>query len=392
MTICRLEGPDPAEQPTGALQRGDPIEQPVAHLDRPARVDLRGTGLLAETNDSHLGQPALDRALEAGVWLDAIDWHDPVGAGRVAIEVQGHAVVRAGDLDGLHRRSDLAIDCLLGHPQGLQHRSLALGRGAAVAAHCRHDERCRTEGAQAADRAPQHRDSFDQAATAGAHGDGHAIGDGSGQPLDDLLVGGCLDIGDRLGMRDRQDDLGERRYGEVGMEGKVNSLEQLFPGVHRPDANPDDGSPPDRGCHTGPVEPVDGVYRTPRGLRVAADAVSWVATRSGGPGGQHANTSDTAVTVTIEVDEAGLSATIRDRVLGAVGPTITASSAGSRSQFRNRATAWAAALERLDEAAKPPPPPRRATRPSASAVRKRLASKRHVAQRKQARRPPSGDE
>jgi ribosome-associated protein len=140
------------------------------------------------------------------------------------------------------------------------------------------------------------------------------------------------------------------------------------------------------------VEPVDGVYRTPRGLRIAADAVSWLATRSGGPGGQHANTSDTAVTVTIDVDRAGLSETIHDRVLAAAGATITASSSGSRSQFRNRATAWAAVLERLDEAAKPPPPARRATRPSASAVRKRLTTKRHVSERKQARKRPPIDE
>jgi ribosome-associated protein len=140
------------------------------------------------------------------------------------------------------------------------------------------------------------------------------------------------------------------------------------------------------------VEPIDGVYRTQRGLRIAADAVSWVATRSGGPGGQHANTSDTAVTITIDVDRAGLSPTVRDRVIAAAGPTITASSSDSRSQFRNRAAAWAAALERFDEAAKPPPPPRRATRPSASAVRKRLSSKRRVAERKQARRRPASDE
>jgi ribosome-associated protein len=140
------------------------------------------------------------------------------------------------------------------------------------------------------------------------------------------------------------------------------------------------------------VEPVDGVYRTPRGLRIAADAVSWIATRSGGPGGQHANTSDTAVTVTIDVERADLATPVRDRVLAAAGPTITASSAGSRSQFRNRATAWAAALERLDEAAKPPPPARRPTRPSASAVRKRLTGKRHVAERKRSRRPPSPEE
>ena len=127
-------------------------------------------------------------------------------------------------------------------------------------------------------------------------------------------------------------------------------------------------------------------------MRIAADAVSWIATRSGGPGGQHANTSDTAVTVTIEIERAGLTATVRDRVIAVAGPTITASSAGSRSQFRNRASAWAAAFERLDEAAKPPPPARRATRPSASAVRKRLAGKRRTTERKQARKPPGLDE
>jgi ribosome-associated protein len=140
------------------------------------------------------------------------------------------------------------------------------------------------------------------------------------------------------------------------------------------------------------MEPVDGVYRTPRGLRIAADAVSWLATRSGGPGGQHANTSDTAVTITIDVGRAGLNPVVRDRVMAATGPVITASSAGSRSQFRNRATAWATLLERLDEAAKPPPPARRPTRPSASAVRKRLASKKLLAERKQARRRPAVDE
>ena len=76
------------------------------------------------------------------------------------------------------------------------------------------------------------------------------------------------------------------------MEGKFDSFEQLFPWVHHRDANRH--SPRRRhrcvrvSRHNGSVEPVDGVYRTPRGLRIAADAVSWLATRSGGPGGQHA--------------------------------------------------------------------------------------------------------
>jgi ribosome-associated protein len=83
---------------------------------------------------------------------------------------------------------------------------------------------------------------------------------------------------------------------------------------------------------------------------------------------------------------------VRDRVVAVAGSIITASSAGSRSQFRNRATAWAGAMERLDEAAKPPPRARRATRPSASAVRQRLEAKRRAGERKLARKPPTIDE
>jgi hypothetical protein len=98
------------------------------------------------------------------------------------------------------------------------------------------------------------------------------------------------------------------------------------------------------------------------------------------------------VTVVIEVGAAGLPETVRERIVNALGETVTGYSAASRSQFRNRSAAWAAALARLDEAAKPPPPPRRGTRPSASAVRKRLASKRHTAQRKQARQRPTTDD
>jgi len=74
-----------------------------------------------------------------------------------------------------------------------------------------------------------------------------------------------------------------------------------------------------------PSEPVDGAYTTPRGRRIAADAVSWVATRSGGPGGQHANTSDTAVTVTIDVARTGLPEVVRARLEAAVGAVVTAS-------------------------------------------------------------------
>ena len=141
-----------------------------------------------------------------------------------------------------------------------------------------------------------------------------------------------------------------------------------------------------------PIEPVDGFYHTPRGRRLAAESVSWLATRSGGPGGQHANTSDTAVTVSIDVSLTGLPEVVRNRVQAAVGPVVSAGSSRSRSQWRNRQLAWQEALQRFDEAAAPPPPPRAPTKPSRGAREARLRDKRAVGERKQARRRPGHED
>ena len=64
-----------------------------------------------------------------------------------------------------------------------------------------------------------------------------------------------------------------------------------------------------------PFEPVDGAYRTPAGRLIDVTAVTWAATRSGGPGGQHANTSDTAVTVNVEVSRTGLPDVVQARIV-----------------------------------------------------------------------------
>ena len=126
---------------------------------------------------------------------------------------------------------------------------------------------------------------------------------------------------------------------------------------------------------------------TPGGLRVEDGAVSWSRTRSGGPGGQHANTSDTAVTVALDVDAAGWPTHVRDRVRATLGPVVTARAADSRSQWRNRQLAWERLGRRVDGAARPPRP-RRATRPTRRSVRDRLEGKRRRGAVKQARRRP----
>ena len=122
-------------------------------------------------------------------------------------------------------------------------------------------------------------------------------------------------------------------------------------------------------------------WETPRGLVLAERAVTWTASPSGGPGGQHANKSDSAVEMTIHVTKAGLPAPTTELLLSRLGPVLTVRSAESRSQWRNRRLAWARAAARLDEAAVLPTE-RRATKPSPAAVAKRRAGKKRRAERK----------
>ncbi len=130
---------------------------------------------------------------------------------------------------------------------------------------------------------------------------------------------------------------------------------------------------------------------TSRGLRVPASALSWWATRSGGPGGQHANTSDTNVTIALDLDEAGLPDAVTSRLRTAHGDSVRASSADSRSQFRNRQLARKRLAELVDGAARPERR-RRPTKPSRGAKRRRLEAKRQQGEKKRRRSWRPGDE
>lgn len=124
---------------------------------------------------------------------------------------------------------------------------------------------------------------------------------------------------------------------------------------------------------------------TSRGLRVPAAAIRWWASRSGGPGGQHANTSDTQVTVELDLDAAELPGGVAERLRTAHGDTVRATAADSRSQYRNRQLARKRLAEVLDGAAKPPAR-RRPTKPSRGAKRRRLEAKRQHSEKKARRR------
>ena len=115
------------------------------------------------------------------------------------------------------------------------------------------------------------------------------------------------------------------------------------------------------------------------------------ASRSSGPGGQHANVTASRVEAVFDVRaSATLDAPQRERLLRRAGPVVTAVAQEARGQARNRELA----LERLGErlaAALVVPRRRRQTKPSRAARQRRLERKRRVGERKRGRRRPSGE-
>jgi ribosome-associated protein len=116
------------------------------------------------------------------------------------------------------------------------------------------------------------------------------------------------------------------------------------------------------------------------------------ASRSSGPGGQHANVTASRVEAVFDVEASrALDDSQRERLLEKLGPRVTAVAQDARSQARNRELA----LQRLGEklaAALRRPKPRRPTRPSRAAKERRLDAKRRTSERKRTRRPPAADD
>jgi len=116
------------------------------------------------------------------------------------------------------------------------------------------------------------------------------------------------------------------------------------------------------------------------------------ASRSSGPGGQHANVTASRVEAVFDVRASGvLDEAQRDRLQQRLGPVVTAVAQESRGQARNRELA----LERLAEkiaAALVVPRRRRPTKPSRAARQRRLERKRQAGERKRQRQRPAADE
>ncbi|MCC7077791.1 MAG: aminoacyl-tRNA hydrolase [Acidimicrobiia bacterium] len=125
----------------------------------------------------------------------------------------------------------------------------------------------------------------------------------------------------------------------------------------------------------------------PDDCRIPVSVLEWSFSRPGGPGGQHANTSDTRVQVSLDLNRVELPARQRDKIVEALGEKIRVTVSDTRSQARNRAIAVERLTDRLARALAPVRR-RRDTKPSRAAGRRRLEAKRRRAETKRLRGRP----
>jgi len=127
-------------------------------------------------------------------------------------------------------------------------------------------------------------------------------------------------------------------------------------------------------------------------LAIPLAEVELRASRSSGPGGQHANVTASRVEAVFDVEASvALDEAQRERLRERVGPVITAVAQDARGQARNRELA----LERLAEkirAGLARPRKRRPTKPTRSSREQRLERKRQTGERKRDRRRPSPED
>ncbi len=134
------------------------------------------------------------------------------------------------------------------------------------------------------------------------------------------------------------------------------------------------------------------------GLSLAEDELEFSFARAGGPGGQHVNTTSTAVSVVFDVAcSLALSEGQRARILEKLASRIDSrgrlrvTAGDTRSQAANRELALARLAALLAGALKRDKP-RRPTRPGKAAKARRVDAKKIRGGRKALRRPPGGDE
>jgi ribosome-associated protein len=128
--------------------------------------------------------------------------------------------------------------------------------------------------------------------------------------------------------------------------------------------------------------------RVTRSVLLPIDEIALRVSRSSGPGGQHANKTETRVEARFDVEaSSALTDTQKRRVIAKAGPVLRATSQDERSRLRNRELAVERLVERLREALHVERR-RVATKPSAAARARQREQKERRSQVKRLRQRP----
>jgi ribosome-associated protein len=136
---------------------------------------------------------------------------------------------------------------------------------------------------------------------------------------------------------------------------------------------------------------MDDPVRIGRDVAIPLREIVLRASRSSGPGGQHANVTASRVEASFDVAASqALTESQKARVMARCGPVVRAVAQDARSQARNRELALERLRARLRNALAVPRA-RRPTKPTAASKARRLEAKRRQADRKRERRRPLDD-
>jgi ribosome-associated protein len=128
--------------------------------------------------------------------------------------------------------------------------------------------------------------------------------------------------------------------------------------------------------------------RVTRSVAVPPDEIELRYSRSSGPGGQHAQKSETRVEAIFDVEaSSALTPAQKRRVIAKAGARLQSVAQDERSQLRNRELAIERLVEKLRAALKVERR-RVPTRPSAAARKRRQEAKKRRSETKRLRRPP----
>jgi ribosome-associated protein len=134
------------------------------------------------------------------------------------------------------------------------------------------------------------------------------------------------------------------------------------------------------------------------GVEIRDDELTFTASRSGGPGGQHVNKTSSRVTLRFDVAHSpSLPDDVRARLLTVLGSRVAADGTvrvvcqASRSQFANRRTAEAR-LQTMLASALVPAAPRFETKVPRAEKRRRIEGKKRRGGIKRARAAPDIDD